>query len=71
VKPVLIVLDKDNKSEWHDLRCIQCGRKLCNVNRLVKYAYLDNVDQMVKELDKPMVEIKCRGCEAIYSVLIQ
>lgn len=71
MKPVLVILNEDNKAEWHDLRCIQCGRKLCNVNRTVKSLYLDNVDNMVEQLDKPLVEIKCRGCECIYSILIQ
>lgn len=71
MKPVLVILHTDNKAEWHDLRCMGCGRKLCNVNRLLKTVYLDNVDNMVEELNQPMVEIKCRGCEAIYSILIQ
>lgn len=73
MKSVTIILDEDNQQEWRDVRCVNCGRKLCNVNRLIASIITDaGVGQhMIENLDKPAVEVKCRGCEGIYTLLIQ
>lgn len=70
---VTVILSEVNDPEWSDLRCLKCGRKLCNVNALVETVLIDNHDgkDIIKELDKPMIEIKCRGCNSIYNILIQ
>lgn len=73
MKAVTILLSKENSQEWHDLRCVQCGRKFCNVNREIGALVMDGQDghTIIKNVDVPAVEIKCRGCDCIYSLLIQ
>lgn len=73
MKAVTILLDKENTQAWHDLRCVQCGRKCCNVNRAISAILLGAPDgqTIIGNADVAGVEIKCRGCDAIYSLLIQ
>lgn len=73
MKTITIILSEENKTEWDNLRCIQCGRLLCNVNRAVESVLLDNKagEVLINNLDRPMVEVKCRGCNCMYNILIQ
>lgn len=70
---IVILLDKENRQDWHDVRCIKCGRKFCNVNREITAIQLDAPagQDVINNADVPAVEIKCRGCECMYSLLIQ
>ena len=73
MKSVTILLDKENTQHWHDVRCVQCGRKFCNVNREIDAIVLDAQDGQttIQNADVPAVEIKCRGCDCVYPLLIQ
>jgi hypothetical protein len=73
MKAIVVLLDKENSQDWHDVRCVQCGRKFCNVNREITAIQLNapTGHEVIVNADIPAVEIKCRGCDAIYSLLIQ
>lgn len=73
MKVVTILLDKQNQQDWHALRCVQCGRMFCKVNRDTVAVQLDAQDgeTTINHADVAGVEMKCRGCDCIYSLLIQ
>lgn len=73
MKAITILLDKDNTQDWHDLRCVNCGRMFCKVNRELTAIVLQapNGNTIIENTSVGAVEIKCRGCDAIYSLLIQ
>ena len=73
MKAVTILLDKENTQSWHALRCVQCGRMTCKVNRDTVAVVLDAQDgeTTINHADVAGIEIKCRGCDCIYSLLIQ
>lgn len=73
MKPITILLDKHNTEDWHDLRCVKCGRMFCKVNRDVSAVVMQSPDgsTIIESTDVAGTQIKCRGCECVYSVLIQ
>ena len=70
---VTIILNKTKSKDFYDLRCIKCGRKMCNVNREAEAVIIDGIDgsDVINAVDNALVEIKCRGCNSIYNILIQ
>lgn len=70
---VTIVMDAENKSDWSELRCVKCGKMMCHINRVITEILMGSYTGkvLISELDKPIVEIKCRGCNSMYNVLIQ
>ena len=73
MKAITILLDQQNKQEWHDLRCVNCGRMFCKVNREISAIVLQapEGDVIIDNASVGAVETKCRGCECVYSLLIQ